>query len=270
MARICDDPQKEREKESKKRSRDEPTTTIKATPPVATAVVQTNPTPAVVAVSVPGKTGGKQPKSGAGFLGVHGHPGKYRSRIYYEGKQHYLGVFKTAEQAAEAYDRAARVHRGPNPETNFPNAQIAAARAAEAAANYIKAPTPPPQPAPKSNYYGVHATNSSKRCKWRARIYYDGKQHYIGSYRTEIEAAKAYDKVAREHRGADVTCNFPPSAESAADTVLTPVAPALPPVAVAATIRISAAVAVAVPTTSAVAVSASAVRSVAKPGMNEL
>jgi len=208
MARICDDPNKERAREerSKKRARIESASTAAETAIArATAAVAPSAADAVV-----GRSKQLNPKSGAGYLGVHGQPGKFRCRIYYEGKQHYLGVFKTKEQAAAAYDVAARQHRGANAETNFSSPAVAAAAASHALANYAKAPAPKTKPLPKSTFHGVHATNSSKKCPWRARIYHDGKQHYIGSFKTEEEAAKAYDVEARRQRGSDVVCNFPP------------------------------------------------------------
>lgn len=86
-----------------------------------------------------GQCRGKSKKSEAGYLGVHGHSCKFRSRIYYKGKQHYLGVYKTKEEAAAAYDKAAREHRGNNPDTNFPSQEIADQKVAEAVAVYEKA-----------------------------------------------------------------------------------------------------------------------------------
>jgi hypothetical protein len=38
----------------------------------------------------PSKRKPRAATSGAGYLGVHGTAGKYRARIYYNGKQHYL------------------------------------------------------------------------------------------------------------------------------------------------------------------------------------
>ncbi|MCK4260426.1 MAG: HNH endonuclease [Halanaerobiales bacterium] len=50
-----------------------------------------------------------------------------------------------------------------------------------------------------SKYKGVSWQKSTK--KWRTRIDLNKKQHYIGSFTDEIEAAKAYNKAASTHFG---------------------------------------------------------------------
>ena len=57
---------------------------------------------------------------------------------------------------------------------------------------------------PQSGYYGVHAN----RNKWQARLHHDGKKHNIGSFNTKVEAALAYDKATREHKGSAAVCNW--------------------------------------------------------------
>lgn len=58
-----------------------------------------------------------------------------------------------------------------------------------------------------SKYKGV--CWCKKRNRWRANIRINDKQTYIGQFKDEIEAAKAYDKMAKLHFGEFAYLNFP-------------------------------------------------------------
>ena len=46
--------------------------------------------------------------------------------------------------------------------------------------------------------------------KWQAQVYYNGKNHFVGHYNSEVDAALAYDSAALS-AGFDIrACNFPP------------------------------------------------------------
>jgi hypothetical protein len=45
--------------------------------------------------------------------------------------------------------------------------------------------------------------------KFEARIRDGGKNHYLGSYSNEEEAARAFDLAALTMRGKHAICNFP-------------------------------------------------------------
>jgi hypothetical protein len=51
----------------------------------------------------------------------------------------------------------------------------------------------------------------SQRRKWGAGIYRDGRHFWLGYFTDEVEAAKAYDRAARELFGAFAHLNFPDS-----------------------------------------------------------
>ncbi len=57
----------------------------------------------------------------------------------------------------------------------------------------------------QSQYKGINKTKSHK---WEVHIGFKGKIYYLGTYKTEIEAAKVYDKKAKEIFGAFAHLNF--------------------------------------------------------------
>ena len=59
----------------------------------------------------------------------------------------------------------------------------------------------------KSGYKGVYWTKPNKR--WLSQIRHNGKQVYIGHYKNKEEAARAYDKKAKELHGEFAYLNFP-------------------------------------------------------------
>jgi hypothetical protein len=60
---------------------------------------------------------------------------------------------------------------------------------------------------PSSKYKGVSFKKKEK--KWTAQIRYDGKSKFIGTFDSEIEAAKAYDKAAKLYHKEFAALNFP-------------------------------------------------------------
>jgi hypothetical protein len=77
-----------------------------------------------------------------GFRGVTARYNKWQARLRYGGKRHSVGTFDTQQEAAAAYDTAARQHIGAGAVCNFATAEEGAAAAAAAAAANASAPKP--------------------------------------------------------------------------------------------------------------------------------
>jgi hypothetical protein len=163
----------------------------------------------LVLLSAEGRQG--QPKMAGGhsskYRGVSWHKinSKWEVKIKYNGKQHYLGCFEDEQEAARAYDRAARAQHGVyRMQLNLPTKKEQAAEEAKQQ-QWIKSGEE------RSKYRGVSWHKGGN--KWQASIRYDGKQHPLGYFEDEEESARAYDKAARAHHGEKAQLNFPAEGE---------------------------------------------------------
>jgi hypothetical protein len=125
---------------------------------------------------------------------------KWNVQIKYDGKRQHLGCFEDEQEAARVYDKAARAHKGEKAKLNCPTKKEQAAEEAKQQ-RWIKCGEA------GSKYRGV--SWYKRDSKWKAQIECDGKNHHLGSFEDEKEAAKAYDRAARTHHGETAQLNLP-------------------------------------------------------------
>jgi len=140
---------------------------------------------------------------GVSLYTVGPQAGKYVVRLRYNGKNYFGGYFDTAEDAAIKYNEMAlKYHKefayqnkiGSTKQEDVGNHKIG-----DALKRYKKS---------KTGYYGVTTTHVSHKKRFIAVIRINNKGKSIGYFDTAIEAAKAYDKKAKELYGENAILNF--------------------------------------------------------------
>ncbi len=131
-------------------------------------------------------------KDGASkYTGVHflKQQNKWQARIVINGKHHSIGFYDNEEEAAVDYARAL-----------FKYGERQQQRQRDSTVDLTDVPPQPPIPKRggyikdgASEYTGVSFSKQTK--KWQAQIMIDGKQHSIGYYDNEEEAAVDYARA---------------------------------------------------------------------------
>lgn len=161
----------------------------------------------------------KRENASSKYMGVFLiYNGKWQAYTRYKNKHTRLGVFNTEEDAAKARDIEVLKDEYDNMfELNFPelredylNGDIIIKRNSRQGSKSDKKVT--------SKYVGVRKTGNS----WSSYIAYKGDQISIGSFQTEIDAAKAYDIKAIELCGDRAFLNFEELRNDYIDGVVVP------------------------------------------------
>ena len=149
------------------------------------------------------KNMGKMRHNKAGYKGVSRTSTKnirWQASICINGSSIHIGTYATKIEAAEAYDCVAIYYNGEYARLNFPD-KIYTEDTIKSIVQSIENREPS-----ANQYRGIE--KHSKNGVWVARIRYNKKRYYLGSYKSPEEAAKAYDRKAIELLGDDAILNF--------------------------------------------------------------
>jgi hypothetical protein len=138
--------------------------------------------------------------------------GRWKASIWHSRSDHYLGLFVDEQEAARAFDAAARrlrpkgkAHGGRSgvrwQRLNFPTAKeqaYAARQGLPSAEGKSAAVAKAAVQGFVSAFVGVGWYKRTGR--WSATIWHDGTLHHVGCFNTDQEAAAAYDAAARRLR----------------------------------------------------------------------
>jgi hypothetical protein len=159
--------------------------------------------------------------SKSGVKGVHLHnprKGIWRATIKKDGKPFIIGYFEDKFDAARAYDAEAVLMYGDRAVTNQSMGLIPRAPQQPEVQHPEVQPTVQQSEAQHPRAQGLRrdSTSGCKGCcwypsmgKWRVTISKDRKPLHLGYFTDLLEAAKAYDKAAKELFGDDAELNFP-------------------------------------------------------------
>jgi hypothetical protein len=138
------------------------------------------------------------------FLGVSWDATQQRWRVSIQvrGTRYEIGGLHDEEQAAVFRDRLILHLVGKSAVLNFPSRRLKPA-------SYDQIQSELREARFASKYRGVSPQTVAQRETWSAHIIVKRKQHFLGRYATEREAAIAYDRAARHYLGVAAKLNLP-------------------------------------------------------------
>ena len=130
-----------------------------------------------------------------GYRGVSQNVTKFYTYIKIAGIKTYHGTYDTAKEAAIAYDRVVLKSKLSTSLLNFPD--------------MVHNLDVEPKRKYKRSSTGYKGLQREKNGRFNAKICTNGKNRYIGTFDTDIEAALAYDQAAIKAGRKNSTLNFP-------------------------------------------------------------
>jgi hypothetical protein len=132
------------------------------------------------------------------YKGITYTRGYWCAQIHVGGKRIHCGYYSTPEEAASAYDDAAKKYFGEFARVNTdPGFLIEEDNSRSESTSQM--PLPKKRKGTTSRYKGV--SYQPERCKWVAYIDINRKRTVLGRYTTQEDAAIAYNKAALLHFG---------------------------------------------------------------------
>jgi hypothetical protein len=135
-----------------------------------------------------------KPRPRSGFYGVSKNGRRWMAALNISAKFTHVGTFDTKEEAALAYDRAARARSLMRGTSSFNYATIEAAEQAAAEARKHFVPLTSLRNKPASGYSGVSARGN----RWVAQMRVNGKDIHIGTFDDAEDASAAHAKKLDE------------------------------------------------------------------------